>query len=246
MAGEVEIEVTLNEGVNNSINSSLLNSCIEYLIYQRQQVPLPFHELKRIVEDQKKICDDLKANGVRERSLTGRSLNSEHKKAVKVYEDLQCLFDHINKLFSSTEVNSAVIILGSTAVSPKERYFVTFPSTKQDNHADNSSRVCGSACRKMIRSLISNQELGSFKEITPTSMLVFIQANRTSAVEWFRPKPMFKPPHRGQSCKITFRTSCSEQQMAESASPDHRADDWLWFQAPIIIKGYRHRTGGGL
>ena len=245
MAGEVRIDVTLNEGVSQSINSKLLNSCIEYLIYQRQQVPLPFHELKRIVEDQER--NDLEA-GDRGRPLARRSLSTEYRKAIKVYQDLQCLFDHINKLFSSTTVNSAMIILGSTPVSPKEHYFVTFPRTKQATPADDiSTRVSNSACRKMIQSLISNQELGSFKDISPTSMLVFIQASRTSDVEWFRPKPAFKPPHRGQSCRITLTTACSGQQMTDSAPPDdHCTDDCLWFQAPIIIRGYRQRAGAGL
>lgn len=238
MAGEVEIEVILNEGVSQSLNSSLLNSCIEYLIYQRQQVPLPFHELKRIVEDQKKMYDDLDTGvtSARERPVVRRSLNSEEKKAVKVYEDLQCLFDHINKLFLSADVKSAMILLGSTAVSPKESYYITFPRTNQGNHTDLSSRICGSSCRKMIRSLISNQELGSFKEISATSMLVFIQANRNSVIEWFRPKPTFKPPQRGQSCKIILRTN-NEPELEDST------DDWIWFQAPVIVKGYRHKTG---
>lgn len=247
MAGEVAIEVSLNEGVSQSINSSLLNSCIEYLIYQRQQIPLPFHELKRIVKQQEKIRDGLEA-GIRERSLARPSLNSEYKKVMKVYEDLQSLFDHIKQLFSSTVIKSAMIILGSTPVSPKERYFLTFPRTKQlqGNHGEISSRVCNSACRKLIQSLISNQELGSFKDISPTSMLVFIQASRASDIEWFRPKPTFKPPHRGQSCKITLRTTCNDQQMAESVSSEHCVDDWLWFQAPIIVRGYRHRKGVNL
>lgn len=245
MAKEVQIEVTLNDGISQSINSTLLNSCIEYLIYQRQQVPLPFHELKRIVNSKEETCGALETGG-RERSLVRLSLSDEFKKAAKVYEGLECLFHHINKLFSSTIVNSAMIVLGATAVSPKETYLLTFPcdpSAKQDDSANISSRVSNSACRKMIRSLISNQELASFRDISPTSMLLFIQASRTSTVEWFRPKPKFKPPHRGQSCRITLRTACSGPKMADSIPPEQNADDWLWFQAPVIIRGYRQRTG---
>ena len=247
MANEVEIEVNLNEsGVSQSMNSRLLRGCIEYLLYQRQQLPIPYHELVRIVEDQEKLCDGLEA-GLIERPLASRrSLNTEYKKAKKVYEDVECLFDHINKLFLSTIVKSAMVLLGSTPVSPKERYFVKFPVAKEVNTADSSARVCNSACRKLIRSLISNQELGSFKDISPTSMLVFIQANRSSDVEWFRPKPTFKPPHRGQSCKITVSTTSCSEQLAVSDPPDHSMDEWLWFQAPVIIRGYKNRTGVGL
>lgn len=247
MAKEVEIEVTFNEGVGQSINSRLLRSCIEYLLYQRQQLPIPYHELIRMVEDQDKLCDNLEA-GVMERPLARRALNTEYKKAKKVYEDVECLFDHINKLFLSTIVKSALVLLGSTPVSPKEHYFVDFQNTEEVNTADTSARVCNSACRKLIRSLISNQDLGSFKDISPTSMLVFIQVRRSSNIEWFRPKPAFKPPHRGHSCKISVRTACFSEQIAASEGdpPDRGMDEWLWFQAPVIIRGYRHRTGAGL
>lgn len=192
-----------------------------------------------MVEDQDKL--GLEA-GVMERPVVRRSLNTECKKAKKVYEDVECLFDHINKLFLSTMVKSAMVLLGSTPVSPKERYFVDFQNPEECNSLDSSSRMCNSACRKLIRSLISNQELGSFKDISPTSMFVFIQASRSSDVEWFRPKPTFKSPNRGQCCKISVRTSWSEQ----LTSPDPNRDEWLWFQAPVVIRGYRHKAGVGL
>ena len=242
MAKEVEIQVTFNEGVGQSINSRLLRGCIEYLLYQRQQLPIPYHELIKLVEDQGKSGDGLEA-GV----LARRSFNTEYKKAKKVYEDVECLFDHINKLFLSTKVNAAMVLLGSTSVSPKEHYFVHFQNANEleGKTADSSARVCNSACRKLIRSLISNQELGSFKEISPTSMLVFIQVSRSSAIEWFQPKPTFKPPHRGQSCKISVRTNSNELVASEGDLPEHSVDDWLWFQAPVIIRGYRPRTGVG-
>jgi len=243
MAKEVEIQVAFNEGVGQFINSRLLRGCIEYLLYQRQQLPIPYHELIKLVEDQEKSCDGLGA-GV----LARRSLNTEYKKAKKVYEDVECLFDHINKLFLSTKVNAAMVLLGSTPVSPKEHYFVDFQNAKEGNPVDSSARVCNSACRKLIRSLISNRELGSFKEISPTSMLVFIQVSRSSDIEWFQPKPTFKPPHRGQACKISVRTTSYNEQLAasEGEPSEHSMDDeWLWFQAPVVIRGYRHRTGVG-
>ena len=240
MAKEVEIQVTFNEEVGQSINSRLLRGCIEYLLYQRQQLPIPYHELIKLVEDQEKSGDGIEA-GV----LARRSFSAEYKKAKKVYEDVECLFDHINKLFLSTKVNAAIVLLGSTPVSPKEHYFVDFQNATEGKTADSSARACNSACRKLIRSLISNQELGSFKEISPTSMLVFLQVSRSSAIEWFQPKPTFKPPHRGQSCKISVKTNSYELAASEGDPPEHSVDDWLWFQAPVIIRGYRHRTGVG-
>ena len=240
MAKEVEIQVTFNEEVGQSINSRLLRGCIEYLLYQRQQLPIPYHELIKLVEDQEKSGDGIEA-GV----LARRSFSAEYKKAKKVYEDVECLFDHISKLFLSTKVNAAIVLLGSTPVSPKEHYFVDFQNATEGKTADSSARACNSACRKLIRSLISNQELCSFKEISPTSMLVFLQVSRSSAIEWFQPKPTFKPPHRGQSCKISVRTNSYELAASEGDPPEHSVDDWLWFQAPVIIRGYRHRTGVG-
>lgn len=248
MAKEVEIEVTFNEGVGQPINSQLLRSVIEYLLYQRQQLPVPYHELTRMVNDQEKLCDGLEAAVMERPSHHRRSFNTEYKKAKKVYEDVECLFDHINKLFLSTIVKSALILLGSTPVSPKEHYFVDFQNAKEVNTADISARVRNSACRKLIRCLISNQELGSFKDLSPTSMLVFIQVRRSCDIEWFRPKPTFKPPRRGHSCRINVSTtSCSEQMAAnESDPPDVSMDEWLWFQAPVTIRGYAHRTGVSL
>ncbi|XP_074630524.1 MAD2L1-binding protein-like [Acropora palmata] len=245
MTKEIRVEVILSEEINQATNSRLLSSFIEYLLYQRQQLPLPVHELKRIVEEQGKNYDSLE--DTRKHVVPSRPLSVGLKKASKVNQDLQCLFDHINQLFSVAEVNAALIILGSTAVSPKECYWLTFQSAKHDNVTDAPSRASNSACRKMIQTLISNQELGSLKDISLTSMLVFIQASRTSVVEWFRPKPTFKPPHRGRCCKITLRSLCKAQNIEDTTSHgipyDQDYRDLLWFQAPIIIRGYRQRSG---
>ena len=236
MAKEVEVILNLNEDVTQIIKSALLKSCIEYLLYQRQQLPMPYHELTRMMEEQEK--QDITTNVV-EQPVTRRFLNTEYKNAKKVYEDVECLSDNINKLFMSTVVKSALILLGSTPVSPKERYLLDFQNPEERNSLESTSRICNSSCRKLIRSLISNPDLGTFKDISPTSMFVFIQASRSSHVQWFRPKSSFKPPNRGQSCKISVRTALDEQ----LNPPNANTDEWLWFQAPVIVRGYRNRNG---
>lgn len=239
MAKEVEVILNLNEGVTEIIKSGLLKSCIEYLLYQRQQLPIPYHEVTRMVEQQER--QDMNAH-VMERPGLRRSLSTEYKKAKKVYEDVECLFDNVNKLFMSTVVKSALVLLGSTPVSPKERYLLDFQNPEESNSLDISPRICNSSRRKLVRSLISNPDLGTFKDISPTSMFVFIQASRSSDLQWFRPKSTFKPPSRGQSCKISVRKAHSEQ-----LSPtDLNKDEWLWFQAPVIVRGYRNKRGGML
>ena len=256
MVEEVEINVTISEEINHALSARLLIGCIEFLLYQRQQLPLPFHELKRMVEDHERAACPAETSAKDRRFAKGFH-NSEYRKAKRVYEDLETLFHHINKLFSSrTPVYSAAVLLGSTPVSPKEKYVVSFPSVEHLTSVDISSRACSSTCRKLVRCLIADQQLGSYKDICPTSMLVFVQARRTSEVEWFRPKPTFRLPYRGQSCKITLKTTrCGEEPMTSRTAEnvqssigngDDDVDDSLWFQAPVIIRGYRNRTGATL
>lgn len=52
--------------------------------------------------------------------------NIEYKKVKKVYEDMECLFDYINKLFLLIKVNVVMVLLGLILVSLKEYYFVYF------------------------------------------------------------------------------------------------------------------------
>ena len=221
-----EIELACSGSVNGELNGKLFIECIKFLLYERQQLPLPFHDLKRLIDEQ----PSGKPSG---------KMSANSKKANQSFSDLEELFDQLDKLFLSEQVTSAVIIFGSTAVSPKECYVMEFPES--DPLADccpNFGRLCESSCRKLIRSLVTNHNVRLFKEIAPTSMLIFVRLNRNADVEWFRPKTSFKLPRKGEQCKIKV-TAADHASPLERGSHGVDCDELLWFQAPLNIKGYK-------
>lgn len=230
-----EIEIVHSGSAHNALNGKLFTECIKFLLYERQQLPVPFHDLKRLVTEPSE-----------------RTKASVSRKANQSFSDLLNLFGHLDDLFLSARIASAVIIFGSTAVSPKESFLLEFPESNMCCSADHDClsdfrRVWDSACRKLIRSLISDHNLRMFKDIAPTSMLIFVQVNRTDSVQWFRPKTSFKLPSKGEHCRITVRTEQEpvEQKERTSDAKCNEDEEYIWFQAPLNIRGYKERASSG-
>lgn len=234
-SSELQIDFILGEHGSNSSKGRLVIECIKYLLYERHQIPTTVDQILRYTELE--MAEGARNVMPRRPTISSRS---DSKKRVQLYNDLKCLFQNIEDLFSSSIVSSVALVFGSTAVSPKESYVIKFQTNVSSINKDSNDIKTESSqkrlSRKLIRTLIMNQELRCFKEISSTPLLVFIQVPRSVESSWFKPKQSFKIPWRGNFCRIVVK----DAEMAEEME-GFGEENLIWLQAPVPIKGYNEK-----
>ncbi|EDO48531.1 predicted protein [Nematostella vectensis] len=233
-SSEFDIKFSLEENDSREVKAQLLIVFIKHLLHDRFQVPCTIDQIRSEAEEESSKAGQTKKTGL-STDIT--------KKRDKIITDLDILFKNLEELFATADVASVVVIYGSTAVSPKESYILQFDANSSNSFtlsSSNKENLCSSGltnrlCRKLIRALISNPVLSKFQEIPLTPMLVFVSVPRTVKNYWFRPKPSFKVPWRGNR----FRISVSSSSVQDLPSQSSDQDELIWMQAPITIKGFR-------
>ena len=230
-----EISAVYKEELASKTCCRLLLEAIKYLLYQRHQIPLPYEQVKQMLPSETSIHGD----GLRRKPKATKSSRLDTKKR-QLVEDVEELFSQLELVFQNARVFKVCVMFGPTQVSSKESFTFQFPSFN-DSDMDCTDKASGILCRKLIRTLITNEELASMKEISPTSMFLAVQIHREAFIDWFVPKRTFKPPHRGHLCNIRISTSNSQHDFTGSESKPSQSEDLLWFQAPVVVKGYKDK-----
>lgn len=219
----------------------LVTEAIKYLLYERHQIPFPYGQVKMslIRKETPTNPSGSAEDNIRRKPFLTRAFRREAKTR-ELIENFDELFSNLEVVFQSTRVFNVCLMFGPTQVSSKESFTFHFQSVlNSDCDLKCSDRTIGPLCRKLIRSLVANEEIANMKEISPTSMFIAVQSHKDDSVNWFLPKRTFKPPHRGQLYNICILTSSSESDITDEAQKRFQNEDLLWFQAPVPIKGLK-------
>ncbi|XP_060072304.1 MAD2L1-binding protein-like [Ylistrum balloti] len=187
--------------LQSGVRGSLIIELIKYLLYERQQIPLPVdyvkQELKKLSESQ---LETGQQNGSRKPRC--RQLNKlEVKRATNTVKNLEELSSHVLQVFElCPEIQKVLLMFGGTSVSPKESYLVNLP----DINPEAEGLPLKTCVRSLYRQLVSQDIMGNSKRIGPTSLRVLLHAPRESGVEWFLPKPTFRVPKRGKQIVLNL------------------------------------------
>uniref|UniRef100_A0A8D2JAE8 MAD2L1 binding protein n=1 Tax=Varanus komodoensis TaxID=61221 RepID=A0A8D2JAE8_VARKO len=200
---------------------------LKHVLYQRQQLPLPYEQLaifhRRQLPRPQAYPKDQVSN----------------KKCQQVLNDLEGVFHHLEIMFSLTLVPRVLILLGGTAVSPKELYEINLQDVSVSG-AEESLQTA--ACvRKLFHSLFLADVFSELQAVPTMSATIMVQGHRNCGIDWFRPKLNYKVPTRGR--KLTVNLSCSHDNSATlSAYQEMNSawDDYIWFQAPVTVKGFHY------
>ncbi|XP_077990048.1 MAD2L1-binding protein-like [Glandiceps talaboti] len=218
-------EVTLNGRVPPHLQSRLVVETIKHLLYQREQIPMPYEHLKRryVTKEQK--------------DHSRLSLSSECKKCLQCLETIDEHFQHLDDVFQITQVTRVMILFGSTAVTPKEMYLVNLHNLHRNYGSAGVTSKSGIRC--LMRALITNVVLSEADSLCQTNVLVLVEAHRDSGLNWFKPKLSFKTPSRGKQFEIKFASTHSDEEVEDENAQFYDDDDLVWFQAPKPIKGFK-------
>ncbi|XP_053160169.1 MAD2L1-binding protein [Hemicordylus capensis] len=209
---------------------------LKHVLYQRQQLPLPYEQLACFCRSQLPRPPRQDEDVVRK--VYPRDPDNNYKKCQQVLSDLEGVFQHLEIMFSLTLIPRVLIMLGGTAVSPKELYEINLQGISVSG-AEESLQT--SACvRKLFHSLFLADVFSELQAVPTMGMIVMAQGHRNCGIDWFRPKLNYKVPARGR--KLTVNLSCNDgNRAALSAYQEVNSawDDYIWFQAPVTVKGFR-------
>ena len=258
----METEVKFTEKLNRLTCATLLVETAKYLLFHRFQTPLPFDQIK--AEDER----DRKLENAR-RSPRNRPLPSVLKKKRQLIADAEELWLNLYHAFLNFDVFDVLLLFGATVVNPKEMYSIKFCNLEKTSELDRVQAECSSGkenslslrskfvdkcCRKLARMLFTDPGLNDQGELGCTTIHCLILAPRNLDTTWFRPKPSFKVPKKGKPCEIRIyggdnghlgtledndghMRACEGNE--ETLEEINGEQDTLWFQAPVVIKGYK-------
>uniref|UniRef100_A0A8C5TIH7 MAD2L1 binding protein n=1 Tax=Malurus cyaneus samueli TaxID=2593467 RepID=A0A8C5TIH7_9PASS len=192
---------------------------LKHVLHQRNQLPLPYEQLSY-------FC--------RRKPL---SLGLASRKCQQMLTELEGLFQHLEVMFSLTLVPRVLFLLGGNVMNPKELYELNLEEFCEGT-AEESLQTAP-CVRQLFHRLFVADVFSELKALPVTGTLVLVQGHRDCGVEWFRPKLNYKVPTRGR--KLIVKLSCDGDLQLSASPPQHMApawEDYVWFQAPVTLKGF--------
>ncbi|XP_012874542.1 PREDICTED: MAD2L1-binding protein [Dipodomys ordii] len=164
---------------------------------------------------------------VRKKPLAPTEANS--RKCQQALEELESVLSHLEDLFSRTLVPRVLILLGGSALSPKEFYELDL--SRLAPFSVDQSLSTAACLRRLFRAIFLADAFNELQAPPLMGTIVMAQGHRDCGEDWFRPKLNYRVPSRGH--KLTVTLSCGR-----SSIPAIHLEDYVWFQAPVTLKGF--------
>ncbi|XP_069343817.1 MAD2L1-binding protein [Eulemur rufifrons] len=194
---------------------------LKHIMYQRQQLPLPYEQLKHFYRKASPQAEEV----VRKKPWAEVS----SRKCQQALAELESVLSHLEGLFARTLVPRVLILLGGSALCPKEFYELDL-SRLAPNSVDQS--LSTAAClRRLFRAIFMADAFSELQAPPLMGTIVMAQGHRDCGEDWFRPKLNYRVPSRGH--KLTVTLSCGRPSIQSTAW-----EDYIWFQAPVTLKGF--------
>ncbi|XP_062953846.1 MAD2L1-binding protein [Cynocephalus volans] len=196
---------------------------LKHIMYQRQQLPLPYEQLRHFYRKPSPQAEDM----VRKKPRATAEVSS--KKCQQALAELDSVLSHLEGLFARTLVPRVLILLGGNALSPKEFYELDLSRLAPDSVDQSLSTA---AClRRLFRAIFMADAFSELQVPPLMGTIVMAQGHRDCGEDWFRPKLNYRVPNRGH--KLTVTLSCGRHSIQTTAW-----EDYIWFQAPVTLKGF--------
>ncbi|XP_062256373.1 MAD2L1-binding protein [Platichthys flesus] len=212
-----------------------VSEILKCILYQRQQLPMTYDQLVYSQKKQQASMQD-KDTVIRRPVQT---VDMDWRKCQQTLQDLEELLQQLEVLFSLSRVPRVLLLMGGSLILPKELYEINLEGLVSAG-GDHSLRV-SSCLRQLFRTLFVADLLSDTRPVRLMPTTVLVLAHRDCGVGWFRPKLQFKVPTRVRNQIIALSTDPSKDTGAEGSD----WQDYVWFQAPMMIKGISNSTKTG-
>lgn len=163
----------------------------------------------------------------------GQSRDLAWRRCQQTLQELEEVLQQLEVLFSLSRVPRVLLLLGGSVVLPKELYEIDMAALAVAS-GDRCLRV--SAClRQLFHTLFVADLLSDVRPVRLMPTTVLALAHRNCGAEWFRPKLQFKVPTRVKRQVIALSSESTSLRGPKDSSD---WQDYVWFQAPMTIKGF--------
>ncbi|XP_067884715.1 MAD2L1-binding protein [Heterodontus francisci] len=228
-ARESELPVLFPGHVSPESCCGMVCELLKHVLYQRQQLPLPYQQLAFF---SRREC------GLADGPMLSQSRRNERncKKSQRALSELDEVFQNLETMFMLTLVPCVHILLGGSVVNPKEMYEINMERVAFCSTEESLKTI---ACiRKLFHTLFVKDTFNELKSIPLMNTVLLVQGHRNCGIQWFRPKLNYRVPNCTR--KLIIRLTCATMSFAsaEEQTTSYNHDDYIWFQAPITIKGF--------
>nr|XP_039269599.1 uncharacterized protein LOC120344436 [Styela clava] len=189
---EMPITLEIPSNTDKSTVCQLAIDFINFLLYQRQQIPEPVQLLLRDYAE--KDVDSENKTTARAKLSKTRQQATIRKQVLKFLENLSNLQKSLSDVFSSKDLVQVDLLLGATPTSPKEIFSLNLLHFVTDEECvPVSSRHSTLCSRKLCMNLLSQDE---FFVNSPTLSNVHVMVKlrkANSAVPGWQPWPQYRP-----------------------------------------------------
>ncbi|XP_041044749.1 MAD2L1-binding protein-like [Carcharodon carcharias] len=228
--GEAEFPVLFPGHLSPESCCRLVCELLKHVLYQRQQLPLPYQQLAFF---SRRECGKA-GNPVLPRPRKNEQNNC--KKFQRALSELDEVFQNLEAMFMLTLVPRVHILLGGSIVNPKEMYEVNMERVAFGSTEGSLKTV--SCIRKLFHTLFVKDIFNELKSIPLMNTVLLVQGHRDCGVQWFRPKLSYRVPNRTRKVVISLACDTMNLASAKDQTTGSHHDDYIWFQAPISIKGF--------
>ncbi|XP_067383899.1 MAD2L1-binding protein-like isoform X2 [Channa argus] len=229
---EGRVNVVFSGTVTQEGCCCFVSELLKCILYQRQQLPMTYDQL---VYSQKKQQASMQDKSIVSRRPV-QSPDMDWWKCQQTLQDIEEVLRQLEVIFCLSRVPRMLVLMGGSLVLPKELYEINMENLVLAG-GDESLRV-SSCLRQLFRTLFVADLLSDNGPVCIMPTTVLVLAHRYCNVGWFRPKLQFKvPPHvMKQIINLSTDPSASKEPRAECSD----WQDYVWFQAPITIKGFKN------
>ncbi|XP_068581025.1 MAD2L1-binding protein [Cebidichthys violaceus] len=207
-----------------------VSEILKCILYQRQQLPMTYDQL---VYSQKKQQASIQDKDIVSRRPV-QAADMDWRKCQQTLQELEEVLQQLEVLFSLSRVPRVLLLMGGSLILPKELYEINMEALIL---AGGGQCLRVSSClRQIFRTLFVADLLSDSRPVRLMPTTVLALAHRDCGVGWFRPKLQFKMPTRVKHQIIALATEPSICKEPRAQGPDWL--DYVWFQAPMTIKGF--------
>ncbi|XP_077521676.1 MAD2L1-binding protein-like [Amblyomma americanum] len=185
----LDINVAFTRTISPDKLGKLIVEIIKYVLYEREQLPMPYDDLKRHVED-------VALSQSTHKKVLNPFLLAKQRKAITSLQGMDAIFSAAQDLIRKHRVTKVLLLFGSTPLSPIESYLIRVPERR---HGCQSCGTSAGFRRCMLDILEAFLRVETTRKTTPSPKLTtYLLLNKEDVVfDLMDVKANFEIPRRG-------------------------------------------------